>query len=353
MILEEGLSTIELPDFGKEKGPGTRKAGFYNPQQVLNRDITILLLNELNPRRYLDGFGGSGIRGIRVSMETEAEAVISDINTRSVEIIRENVKRNNVNPEVLNEPFESVVSRNLFDFIDIDPYGSIVPFLDVALTHVKNNGYLGLTATDLSALTGSAPSKTRRRYNAFIKTDMMKHESGLRLLIAYVVLRAAAMDKAITPLISFWKSHYYRLVVKVKHGSGVADRALQNVGDINKNENLSPIYEKFTEGPIWKGKLQDNSIMNSLKRGRMESIDPATYNFIESIRNEDTQFYFYEMTDFARKLGRSLPPISDAMHEIESVHNTPAYRTHFSPTGIKAAVSGEDFEKLFDRISKP
>ena len=58
------------------------------------------------------------------------------------------------------------MSRLLFDFIDVDPYGSIVPYLDVALTHVKNGGYIGLTATDLSALTGSAPKKTARRYDA-------------------------------------------------------------------------------------------------------------------------------------------------------------------------------------------
>lgn len=351
MILEEGLSTIELPDFTMDKGPGTKRAGFYNPQQVLNRDITILLLKELKPARYLDGFGGSGIRGIRVSLETDAEAVISEINSKSAEIILENVRRNNVSTEVVNEPFESVVSRNLFDFIDIDPYGSIVPFLDVALTHVKNNGYLGLTATDLSALTGSAPSKTRRRYNAFIKTDMLKHESGLRLLIAYVAQRAAAMDIAVTPIISFWKSHYYRAVVKVKHGSGVADRTLQNIGEISKDQSVSSIYERLPEGPIWKGKLQDLKILNTLKRNRVESIDPATYNFIESIRNEDSQFYFYEMTDFARKLGRSLPPISKTMDEIESEYNTPAYRTHFSPTGIKAAITGEEFYRTFERIS--
>lgn len=353
MILEEGLSTLEIPDFDKDRGPGTRKAGFYNPQQVLNRDITILLLKELEPARYLDGFGGSGIRGIRVSLETGTEAAISDINSKSAEIIRENVRRNNLTTEVLNEPFESVVSRNLFDFIDIDPYGSIVPYLDVALTHVKNNGYLGLTATDLSALTGSAPSKTRRRYNAFIKTDMLKHESGLRLLIAYVAQRAAAMDMAVTPLVSFWKSHYYRIVVRVKHGSGIADRTLQNIGIISKDRDVSPIYEGISEGPLWKGKLQDNKIINSIKRNRVESIEPATYNFIESIRNEDAQFYFYEMTDFARNFGRSLPPISYAMDEIESEYNTPAYRTHFSPTGVKSAVTGEDFARTFARISKP
>ena len=336
-----------------DKGPGTKRAGFYNPQQVLNRDITILLLNVLNPSTYLDGFGGSGIRGIRVALETGARAVISDINRRSAEIIQSNIKRNGVDVEALNEPFESVVSRRYFDFIDVDPYGSIVPFLDVALTHVKNNGYLGLTATDLSALTGSAPAKTRRRYNAYVKNDMLKHETGIRLLIAYVAQRAAAMDKAITPVASFWKSHYYRIVVRVKHGSGIADKALQNVREISKDEAISKIYGHKPEGPIWTGQLHDDGVINSAKRMKSNSVLSSTYNFIESIRNEDTRMYFFELTDFARHLKRSLPQLSGVMDRIEEEKNTPAYRTHFSPTGIKAAITGEEFLDIFERISVP
>ncbi len=353
MILEEGLSSIELPDYEIDKGPGTKRAGFYNTQQVLNRDITILLLNALKPATYLDGFGGSGIRGIRVALETNTSAVISDINRRSAEIIENNVKRNGVDVEFLNEPFESVVSRRYFDFIDVDPYGSVVPFMDVALTHVKNNGYLGLTATDLSALTGSVPAKTRRRYNAFVKTDMLKHETGIRLLIAYVALRAAAMDKAITPLVSFWKSHYYRIIVKVKQGSGIADRMLQNIMEISKDTTVSKIYEHQPEGPIWTGRLHDEEVIKSAIGIKSNSILPSTYSVIDSLRNEDTRIFFFELTDFARHFKRSLPQLSVFMNRIEKEKSTPAYRTHFSPTGIKTAISGEEFMDLFKRNSVP
>ncbi len=351
MILDEGLSSIEIPDYEIDKGPGTKRPGFYNPQQVLNRDITILLISALKPKTYLDGFGGSGIRGIRVSLETDTKAVISDINSKSIEIIQNNVSRNEVDVEVLTEPFESVVSKRYFEFIDVDPYGSVVPFLDVALTHVKNNGYLGITATDLSALTGSAPVKTRRRYNAFVKTDMLKHETGIRLLMAYVAQRAAAMDKSITPVISFWKSHYYRLIVKIKHGSGVADKALQNVSTVSKGEVLSDIYPNLDEGPIWTGPLHNENAINLSNRTRMDSILPSTYNFIETIRNEDIRLYFFEPTDFARHLGRNLPPLSRLIDAIVEERDTPAYRTHFSPTGIKAAINGAEFLDIFDRIS--
>lgn len=353
MILEEGLSTIEIPDIELGKGPGIRSPGFYNTQQILNRDLTVMIVQALRPKTYLDGFGGSGIRGIRISLETGTETVISDINKRSAEIIRENVHRNKVNSEVVNEPFESIVSRRFFEFIDVDPYGSIVPFLDVALTHVKNNGYLGLTATDLSALTGSVPGKTLRRYGAFVKTDLLKHETGIRLLLAYVVQRAAAMDMAIQPVVSFWKSHYYRLVVKVKHGSGIADRALEKVRRISKDVEISSIYDHVVEGPIWTGPLLDAGTLDRILETRKQYFSEQTYRFIETIRHEDTRMYFYEMTDFARKLGRSLPQISRMLKLIGDEFKMPAYRTHFSPTGIKTTMNAEDFFALFDRNSVP
>ena len=253
--------------------------------------------------------------------------------------------------EIHNEPFESVVSRFLFDFIDVDPYGSIVPFLDVALTHVRNGGYIGLTATDLSALTGSAPGKTRRRYNAFISNDRLRHESGIRLLIPYVASRAAAMDKQIMPIVSFWKSHYYRIVVRVKHGAGLADEAIGKIGMLNKTNDVSKIYKDLDEGPLWRGSLMNHEILDNALNNRMDSISMKTYEFLQSLKHEDEMFYFYELSDFASHFGRSLPPLSGMRDSIERECGKPAYRTHFSNTGLKSGLTGEEFAGVFEKIS--
>lgn len=47
------------------------------------------------------------------------------------------------------------VFPNLFDVIDLDPYGSAVPFLNSALKSIKNGGLLCVTCTDTRVLCGS------------------------------------------------------------------------------------------------------------------------------------------------------------------------------------------------------
>lgn len=351
MILREGLTEIEVPGDEISKGPGTKRAGFYNPDQVLNRDLTLSLISVLGVRNYLDGFGGTGIRGIRVASETPAKAVIAEINTRSAEIIRQNVVRNGVDVQVYNQPFESVVSQRLFDFIDVDPYGSIVPFLDVALTHVKNNGYIGLTATDLSALTGSAPKKTSRRYSASILNDRLRHESGIRLMIAYIARRAAALDREITPLVSFWKSHYYRVIVKVKHGAGLADRMLEKIRLVDRQEINSVIYPHREEGPIWTGPLNREGEIGEMLKNRLPGVMERAYDFVSSLPHENEMLFFFELSDFAAHIGRSLPGIEKMCGHIQEEFSVPAYRTHFSDTGVKSRISGDDFYRIFEKHS--
>ena len=43
---------------------------------------------------------------------------------------------------------------NTFDIIDIDPFGSCVPYLKTALEQVRDNGLILVTATDLKVLEG-------------------------------------------------------------------------------------------------------------------------------------------------------------------------------------------------------
>ncbi len=351
MIIREGLSQIFIPDDKILPGPGTKRVGFYNPDQVLNRDITVALVNALKPRNYLDGFGGTGIRGIRVSKETGTNSVIAEINRKSVEVIERNRKENEVDLEIRNEPFESVVSRLLFDFIDVDPYGSIVPYLDVALTHVKNGGYIGLTATDLSALTGSAPKKTARRYGAHVENDRLRHETGIRLLLSYIAKRAAAMDKHIVPLISFWRSHYYRTIIKVSHGAGRADEGLLNIRAISKSEVVGPLYPQSEEGPLWTGSLNSQDVVEKSCKQVMEGIEAKSLQFLGTLPHEDARMYFFETADYASYLGKSIPRLDALVELLRENLGAVAWRTHFSPTGLKVNVNHAEFMRIFEQIA--
>lgn len=41
-----------------------------------------------------------------------------------------------------------------WDFIDVDPFGSCLPFLEAAVAGVKDGGVLAIAATDLAVLCG-------------------------------------------------------------------------------------------------------------------------------------------------------------------------------------------------------
>jgi tRNA (guanine26-N2/guanine27-N2)-dimethyltransferase len=53
-----------------------------------------------------------------------------------------------------------------YQWIDLDPFGSPVQFLDAALQGLSRTGVLEITATDTAALTGSSASSQARRYGA-------------------------------------------------------------------------------------------------------------------------------------------------------------------------------------------
>ena len=342
---------FEVSSAAQSKGPGTRSAGFYNSEQVTNRDITLLALSVIRPRLYLDGFGGTGIRAIRANLELGIRSVVSETNPVSVDLIRHNVERNSAEVDVIKEPFQAVVSKGLYDFIDIDPYGSAIPYLDEAIYFVRNGGYIGVTATDLSALTGSVPSKTRRRYGAYVANDRHRHEMGIRLLLADVCRRAAAMDRYVDPVISFWRGHYYRVIFRVKNGSARADAMLKEVSTVNKRKIFLDYYADTEEGPVWRGNLENVGLLDESLRSPGEYIRSDTLQLVRLMRHEDTALLFWEITDMARYFRKSLPPVSRIIETMEGRSGIRGHRTHFSSTGVKFSGEASSVISVFNSIA--
>lgn len=347
MEIREGLASVMTGVNNPSNSPGTVTAGFFNPVQKLNRDITVLSVYNIQPKLYLDGFTGTGLRAIRVEKEAGVKCVASERNRIAYEMSRENIQKNGCDVEIHNKTFESVVSTYNFDFIDIDPYGSAFPYLDVALNYIRNGGYLGITATDLSTLSGSVPEKAMRRYGASVKNDRMKHEMGIRLFLGYAARRAAAFDRGITPVLSFWHGHYYRVIIRIFQNLRRAEESLSQIGIFDKNAELSSIYEKRAEGPIWKGNLQDDIFLGSLKYP--DSVSDLKI-FVESLANENYSCGFFELTDHASYHSSDLPSVAKSMEILESSGYRSA-RTHFSSTGLKIAKCREDYDSVWKLVA--
>ena len=115
-------------------------------------------------------------------------------------------------------------------WVDIDPFGSPVSFIDSAIQSMARTGVLEISATDSAALTGSSKSPLMRRYGAKVKTDGLAQDSGLRVLLANVARIAAKYDRKIEPLMSIWDSHHLRISVKVIKSIEAANKVEDNLG---------------------------------------------------------------------------------------------------------------------------
>ncbi len=63
--------------------------------------------------------------------------MITELNRESFDIINQNALLNGEDPEVINADFRCVINKYLFDYIDIDPYGSVIPYIGDAIMAVK------------------------------------------------------------------------------------------------------------------------------------------------------------------------------------------------------------------------
>ncbi|MCK5332978.1 MAG: tRNA (guanine(10)-N(2))-dimethyltransferase, partial [Candidatus Aenigmarchaeota archaeon] len=213
---------------------------FYNTHMKFNRDISVIALKTYQKLfgrtlNVMDVLSATGVRGIRYALECEGidKIIMNDLNPHAFELIEENVKLNGIkNAEVFRLDACELLSRHkyLIDFVDVDPFGSPISFLDAAARAVSNKGFLGITATDTAPLSGTYPKTCRRRYGAVTFRSDIGHEIGLRILIANIARECAKYDKGITPVLSFSMRHYFRIFARIKKTKSAALKAVDSIG---------------------------------------------------------------------------------------------------------------------------
>ncbi len=332
MIVEEGKVKIIAPTVN-EKGPGKIKGVFYNREMIFNRDSTIFLLYNIKVKNALDALAATGVRGIRIVREIGIPVTINDFSKEAYKIIKKNAELNNVQAEILNMNANSLMSIRRFDYVDIDPFGTPVPFIDIAL---RSGKILGITATDTATLSGRR-KKVERRYLAKVVKGSGNHEIGIRILLGYVGRMAARFDIGIEPIFSFWKGHAYRIYIRVKKGVKYAMRTLEKI--------------KTTEfgGPLWIADIHD---LEFLKHAKIPDIQTRKEfeKYLQLWRNEKF-FLYYEIPQICSSLKISQPPISKIIDSLREI-GYEAYRTHFSPQGIRVNATLGELKKLLKSLSK-
>ncbi|GAA5859268.1 hypothetical protein JCM8547_008947 [Rhodosporidiobolus lusitaniae] len=106
-----------------------------------------------------------------------------------------------------------------FDVVDLDPYGSAVPFLDAAVNSVADGGLMCITCTDMGVLAGhNYPEKAYSAYGGLCVNAEYSHEVGLRLVLHALAQTAARYGRYIEPQLSLSIDFYVRLFVRVRTG---------------------------------------------------------------------------------------------------------------------------------------
>jgi tRNA (guanine26-N2/guanine27-N2)-dimethyltransferase len=326
----EGESELFVPDVARpEQGEV-----FYNPSQALSRDFSILIYRSVG-RDVLDGMAAAGARAVRLA-HYGLDVTANDRSGVALELVRRNAELNGVELQVTHHGFQELVHSRKFGVVDVDPFGSPAPFVHCALHSAVH--LLGVASTDTSALSGTYPRVSRRRYQFSSRLLPNHPEVGVRALAGFVAREAAKLEVAARPVFAHTFQHYHRLYFSLKRGARAADRLLGELGD----------YRGV--GPIYMGGLWDTKLVTKMT-GFVEDTElahPQSAHHLDLIRGEAkfTQPY-HEVHALCRELGRSCPPMDWLLKETGGV------RTHFSPTGIRCKLDREEFMELLKTWKKP
>lgn len=234
---------------------------FYNNAQVVNRDLSVLVLryfvqqrrkelkekkpSKIAPHRLkkdvptftvLEALSATGLRAIRYWKEVEGleKVVANDLDAGAVDTIKLNVEHNGLDAEKEVVPNEGDAIAVMvghrsplkqFDVVDLDPYGSAAPLLDSAVQAVADGGLLCVTCTDLAVLCGNSPEICYGRYGGTPLKSSFMHEMAVRIVLASIQAAANRHGRAVEPLICTKIDFYVRLFVRVRSSKALAQKS--------------------------------------------------------------------------------------------------------------------------------
>lgn len=364
----EGKARISVPDVErKQKGPGSKTPIFYNPAMEFNRDISMLVLQTFVKVRgrhidVLDGLAGTGIRGIRFCREVRGDfsVTINDWNKEAFAIIQKNIERNNVHAIPSNRNLNTLLCDCSFDYIDIDPFGTPVPFIDNAVRGIRHKGIIGITATDTAALCGASRKACIRRYDAIPMHCEFMHEIGLRILLGYAVRTAAKYDRAIFPLLCYAEGHYMRVYFSVLDGARKADRQIEGIGYANyckcgrrwmSSEPEECCRAIAHAGPLWTGEIFDKNFLGNMKDPKEIREKKNVSRFISLWLEEADVPLYYTIPEVSRRFEINPPPMSRVLGLLRNSGFT-ASRTHFDPAGFRTDAPFDALKKILRQKPK-
>jgi len=352
----EGQTKLVVPDTGKEIGPASRARIFYNPAMRSNRDITVLFGKAMarDGWKILDALGGTGAKGIRLAneLEQDVQIQINDLSQEAFQVIKKNIKTNRLkNATASNEEFNALLSDGGFDWIEIDPYGSPVKFIDLAVRRLSKGGILSITATDTAPLCGAKPETCKRRYLAApLKTEAC-HEFGLRILVGNTIRRAAIFDYGLEPVLAYYHGHYFRAFFRKKKGAKTANASLEKIAYLQwDNKKGYSVHKEQPSGdfagPLWTGNLWEPGIVKKMFRNLDGAVEKEPLKILNNLSNELLQPPYHYHMDQVASLSDSPPLKTDFLVEELQKKGFAASGVHYNRKGFRTDASLSELMKI-------
>ncbi|MCD6367878.1 MAG: tRNA (guanine(10)-N(2))-dimethyltransferase [Candidatus Aenigmarchaeota archaeon] len=357
----EGKVRLKVPDVEKpEEGEV-----FYNPVMSYDRNISVgvlkLLKNVLNKPEdkltVLDALSATGVRALRYKKEVGVNSWANDVNPKSVDLIKENAALNKIKIKVTREDANIILRKNKFDYVDIDPFGSPVPFLDSTAKSFLREGFLSITATDTAPLCGTYPKVSLRRYGIESFKSDYYNELGIRILISEVIKTFAKYEKVFIPQLSYSRRHYFRVYGKVETGVKKVNNFLEKFGfvshcfncgwrDLGLKETCPMCGAKTKFTNVYLGDIQNKSFLKDLLIVLDEMGFEKEKKLIEIIKNEASVPFYFDTHYIAEKTGKAIRKIDDFIKKLKE-NGFSATKTHFCPTAVKTDAKFSDVVEIF------
>jgi tRNA (guanine26-N2/guanine27-N2)-dimethyltransferase len=368
-------------DYAPSKAPV-----FYNPVMELNRDLSVLAFQtyqRLVSREIsiCDPLTGSGIRGVRFVAEIHGvkKVVISDINERSFKLAQHNVHLNGLEDlvEVEHKDANCLLSchgapHKRFDVVDVDPFGTPVPYLDSAVRALRNKGLLAATATDMAPLCGVHAKACIRKYGGKPLRTEYCQELAVRLLGGCIAAVAAKQDIGVRVVFSHASDHYIRVYAQIGYGAKKADASIKTLGYVLHcfncfhRETASTLSTRFFEkcpecgskmswaGPLWLGKIFGPKFCEALaeenRRTPLRTSRKITKLLSLAKEEAEAPVTYYVIDQISDKLASPVPSVHAMLQSLRD-NGFQAVPTHFNTRGIRTDAPAMTMQQLLKKAT--
>ena len=369
----EGKTIVHLQPEQKRpshmpRGPAKKTGGgFLNPAMAPSRTRSVLLLKDAlehdwltsqdKPIRAFDAMCSTGVRirrwrnEIPKELQNRLRITGNDLNdfalSWAINSHNQNLPKYTENVEMNFDRYGSMTQRESvngiffqkmdaklamadasYQWIDIDPFGSPVPFIDSAIQSLARIGVLEVTATDTAALTGSSLSSQKRRYDSQGIVDDYAHDDAVRVLLGLIAKVAAMHDRVIKPILSLFDGHHVRVSVLVKTSKEGASDFQNNIGYRLRCQDLPYKFIKYPDskqiknssGPLWTGPLMDRDIAGRMTvENAIQTCLPSEKE-LEKLTDGGLEWFEKDVEYAAREMVRSVKHIADAADLLSREH---------------------------------